>query len=350
MKKRILAVMTVAALSLTMITGCRPAAEKTTEKEAETTAETAGADAETPAAADTKSDEQKLVGITVPSVGNDFMLALSEAMKNAVEEAGCKVQLDSAENNVTTQIEQIENYASMGCDIIAVWAVNGEGVSSACEQAKNQGIDVLAFAYEIKGASSSVISATEESMAAQCVAIADEWINETFADAGDGEVKVLVVTSSTTPESVIRSDGLKAIADNAKVSIITAEVGDQDKSDEARTLAENTFQTNEDIDVVLCMNGTIALGFESFLDSSSSPLTDKSKFGIFCVDETDEIIAKINESATDESVLRGTVSMGSFADTIGDFMKAMTPLINDEEPVNITGSAKPITAKTLAEE
>lgn len=41
--------------------------------------------------------------------------------------------------------------------------------------------------------------------------------------------------------------------------------------------------------------------------------------------------------------------MGSMEDTIGDFMKAVTPLLNDEEPVHVEGSARPITVETLAE-
>lgn len=350
MKKKLLAVIMTVAMIAVMVAGCQSADTKETQEatEAAATEETAEAK-ETEGAAEAGAVSDKFVGITVPSVGNDFMLALTDMMKAAVEEKGAKVQLDSAENNVTTQIEQIENYAAMGCDIIVVWAVNGEGVASACQRAQDQGIPVVAFAYEIPGAESSVISATDESMAEQCVTMADEWINATFADAGDGEVKVLVVAGSSTPEAVTRSECLKAIADNSKVNMITAEVSDQDKSEEARTLAENTFQTDDDIDVVLCMNGTIALGFESFLNSSSSPLTDKSKFGIFCIDETEEIVTKIAASANDESVLRGTVSMGSLGDTVGDFMQAMEPLLNDQEPIHVEGASKPITAENAGQ-
>lgn len=339
MKKRILGVVLSAVLALSMLAGCSSSDKAKTDdtKKAETKTETEG-----------KTDGQKFVGITVPSVGNDFMLALTNSMKAALEEKGCKVQLDSSENDVTTQISQIENYTTMGCDAIVVWAVNGDGVASSCQKAVDAGIPVVAFAYEIPGATTSIISATDEAMAEMCVQLANDWINETYADAKDGEVKVYVMTSSTVPESVIRSDGLKAVADNKKVTMIESEVEDQDNTDAARTLTENTLLSNPDIDVILCMNGTCAIGAESYVMSSASPVTDKSKFAIFCVDETEEIDAKILASEKDESVLRGTVSMGSLDDTVNDFMKGITPILNGETPLErVDGAATPLTAETL---
>ena len=294
----------------------------------------------------TANGEGKKIGMTVPSIGNDFMLALTDAMQAAIEETGAEVQFDSAENNVTTQISQIENDITMGCDMLVVWAVNGDGVANACQAAVEQGIPVLAFAYEIPGATCSVISATDEDMGTACAQMASDWIDEN--DAADGDVKVFVMTSSTTPESVIRSDAiLNKIKENSKVTVVEAEVTDQDKTDAARTLAENTLLANPDTDVIICMNGTCGVGTESYVMSGGSPIEDKSKFAVFCVDETDEIISKIKASVNNESVLRGTVSMGDINATVTDFMKALTPMINGEEPVSVDGVATIITPDTL---
>lgn len=341
MKKKLMVLFIVMSMVATMVTGCSKT-NKTDNKTEPTQASTSDSSTD-----DKTESGQKFVGISFPTVGNDFLAALGDNMKKALEDAGCKVQLDAAENDVTTQIEQIENFTTMGCDIIVVWAVNGEGVSSACKKAIDNGVQVLAFAYPVPGATASVISASDESMAAQAVTMMNEWVDKTYPDAKDGEVKILTITSTTTPELGIRSDALKKIADNKKVTLITQEVANADSSDEARKTTENIFMTDSDIDAVLALNGTSALGAESFIDSSSSPVTDKSKFAIFCVDESQEIVAKIQASATNESVLRGTVSMGSMGDTINDFMKGMDPLLKGETPQNITGSAYPITVDTL---
>ncbi len=172
--------------------------------------------------------------MTVPGIGNDFMIALTDATQAAVE----------------------------------------------------QGIPVLAFAYEIPGATCSVISATDEDMGTACAQMASDWIDENYADAADG-------------------------------------------------------------DVIICMNGTCGGGTESYVMSGGSPIEDKSKFAVFCVDETDEIISKIQASVNNESVLRGTVSMGDINATVTDFTKALTPMINGEEPVSVDGVATIITPDTL---
>ena len=351
--RKIFSIILAIAVAFTMLTGCsKQKTEEPAANNGDSAAVTQAADQITEAVTEATegSAEGKTVGITMPSIGNDFMLALSQVLQGALEAQGCKVQVDSAENDVTTQLTQIENFTTMGCDVIVVWAVNGDGVASACKSAIDAGIPVLAFAYEIPGATTSVISATEESMAAQCVAMTSDWIDKTFADAGDGEVNVFVMTSSTVPQSVTRSDGLKKIAENKKVNLITAEVEDQDNTDAARTLIENTMLSNPDIDVVMAVNGTCAIGIESFISSSSSPVQDKSKFGIFCIDETEEIVAKIKASETNESVLRGTISMGTLDDTVNDFMKGITPLITGQTPLErVDGQAFVITPETLAE-
>lgn len=366
MKRKVLSLVLGVAMTAALVAGCgNSGSTGTTSAPADTNAaqstgnETANSEAVIESNAQSVADavketlgtangEGKKVGMTVPSIGNDFMLALTDAMQAAIEETGAEVQFDSAENNVTTQISQIENDITMGCDILVVWAVNGDGVANACQAAVEQGIPVLAFAYEIPGATCSVISATDEDMGTACAQMASDWIDENYADAADGEVKVFVMTSSTTPESVIRSDAiLNTIKENSKVTVVEAEVTDQDKTDAARTLAENTLLANPDTDVIICMNGTCGVGTESYVMSSGSPIEDKSKFAIFCVDETDEIISKIQSSVNNESVLRGTVSMGSIDFTVSDFMKAMTPLLNDEEPVSVDGAASVITPDTL---
>lgn len=361
--KRIISKILVAVMVMTMLTACssstaeesasatedsKATETEATETEEATVEEQAEAVVEEVAEETGESMEGKFVGISMPSVGNDFLLALSQAIQGALEAQGCKVQIDSAENDVTTQISQIENFTTMGCDVIVVWAVNGDGVSSACTAAVNAGIPVMAFAYEIPGVTTTVVSASDAAMAEQCAAMASEWINNNYPDAGDGEVNVLVMTSSTVPESVTRSEGLKKIAENTKVNMITEEVENQDKTDAARTLTENTLLVHPEINVILTVNGTCAIGAESFVNSSASPIEDKSKFAIFCIDQTEEITAKIIDSVDNKSVLRGTISMGTFEDTIGDFMKGVTPLLTGQEPIErIDGKAFIVIPETL---
>lgn len=287
------------------------------------------------------------IGMTSPTIGNDFMLALVNAMEDALKEAGCEVQYDSAEGDVTKQINAVETDITMGCDALVIWPVNGDGMAATVKKAVDQGIPVLAFANEIPGATASTISASDSDLGTGVAEMANEWIDKAFPDAGDGEVKVFCITASNTPQAVDRSDGMKTLADmNSKVDMITAEV-DWDSPDGSRTLVENTMNANPDIDVILTPGGTVGVAANSYCTSSAAKIEDKSKFAIFTVDQTDEIVSAIQNSADDSALLRGSVSMGSIDNTIHDFMTAMTPYIEGGEMQSVRGKAYKMTLDTL---
>ena len=288
------------------------------------------------------------IGMTVPAVSNDFMVALSGMLQSYLTDQGYEVQFDSADGDVTKQQNQIETDIQMGCDALVVWPVNGEGLSSTVSKAVADGIPVLAFANDIPGCSASQIAAADSEMGEAQAELASDWINETFPDAGDGEIKVLVMTSSNTPQAVDRSEGMQKIAElNSKVNMITASV-DWDNPNEASSLVENNLMTNPDIKVIMTPGGTPGVMANNFVMSANSNVEDKSQFAVFTVDETEEIDAAIQASANDEAVLRGTISMGTLEDTVADFAKAIQPYLDGGEMQQVDGTAFKVTADTLA--
>ena len=356
--KKLLAIVLTVVLAMTVLAGCgEKAPAETQAAPAETQAapaETQAAPAETEAApAETEAAanpyEGKSVGFTLPSVGNDFMLYLSEAVKATLEGLGATCQVDACNGDVNLQIQQIENYATMGMDVIVVFPVNGEALTSVCQKVMNEGTPVFAFAMEIPdGANTQMLSAEEADMGAACGNMANEWINANL----EGDITVYALMSSATPESTDRSNAItEALKANANITnLIIEETEDWNSSDAARTRIENAFLVNPDIDVVVAVNGTTAKGVEAYIASPDCPVEDLSKFGIFCVDEDEEIVAKIKASATNESTLRGTISMGSIQDTVNDFMAASEPIFKGEEPIPVwKGSTFVLTAETYAE-
>ncbi len=379
MKKRVLGLLLTVAMAATLLAGCgggdNAPADNQNQQEDQAPAgddqqdaaggdqqdaagddqqEPAENDGEAPAAggeADMSKAQGKKIGFTVPTLASDFINYLTQAAQGAVEEIGCTIQIDSADGDVTKQIEQIENYVTMGMDLIIVFPINGEALGATVQNAVDQDVPVFGFAMEIPNVVSEMISAEETVMGAAAGDMASEWIDETFPDAADGEVVVYAIRGSTQPEIVVRSDSMvEAIKKNPKVTVIEEESENQDDQNIARRMTENQFNANPDIDVILACNAESMLGAESFCMSSDSPIQDKSKFGIFGVDETDEVDAKILASIKDESLLRGTISMGGIPDTISDLMKGIVPILTEGEIIpRIDGSIFPINGKNIEE-
>lgn len=361
MKKRIISIVAAAAMAATLLAGCgssaassaatasaaaSTAADKTASSAASAAASTADA-AVSAAAAASGSTRNLLIGLTTPTQANDFAVALISGLTKALEDKGCKVQYDSADGDVTKQVNQVENDITLGCNAIIVWPVNGDGISSTVQKAVAAGIPVLAFANDIPGASASNVAASDGEMGTAVAEMANDWINKTYADATDGSVKVLCITASNTPEAIQRSEGMQSLSTlNKKVNLITADV-DWDSPDQSRQLVENQLLANPDINVILTPGNTVGIAANSYVMSASSPVSDKSKFAVFTVDETEEVTSAIKSSETNEAVLRGTVSMGSIDNTVNQLMKSMQPFIDGGDIANIKGEAIKVTPDTL---
>jgi ABC-type sugar transport system substrate-binding protein len=297
----------------------------------------------------TGSPEGKKVGFTVPSVGNDFMKYLSEGITAALEGAGCEVSADSCEGDSTRQIEIIENYITMGMDLIIAFPLNGDSLVAVTGQAEDAGIPVVAFAMDIPNdkITTHIISADENKMGAACGQMASDWADENLADLD--KVEVLYIGSTTSPEHATRSDATEAkLKENPRLNVTRVDTPDANDTNSGRNTTENCFQGGAHYDMLVCVNATNALGADSYLMSSDSPLEDLSRFATFAVDETAEIDAAILASENNESTIRGTISMGDISDTVDVLMSSCMPILTDGNPVNIiNGSALPIDAETL---
>ncbi len=119
----------------------------------------------------------------------------------------------------------------------------------------------------------------------------------------------------------------------------------------ARRMTENQFNANPNISDIVACNAESGLGANSYIMSlPDSPVKDLSKFAIFMVDENTEVDENIKASITNESAIRGTISMGGIPDTIADMMKGMIPILTEGEIIpRIDGSIFPITADNVDE-
>lgn len=361
MKKRILSIFLAAIMVAGLLAGCggqsvnnpnegqsAAPAEQQSAAPAENNQGGSAVISNDPADHDTSKMAGKKVGFTLPSVGNDFMKYLSQAVSEELAKYDVTCQIDSCDGSETTQINQMDNYISAGMDMIIAFPVNGNSLVDVSKRAEAAGIPVLAFAMEISDeVSCSMISAEEKDMGEACAKMVSEWIDKTFPDAGEKEVKVYHMSYAGTPESKNRSEAQKTLAEiNPKVDLISEDVSDWNDQADASNRLENALLVRT-YDVIMCVNGSTAKGAEAYsaTPASSSYIADKSKFGIFCVDEDEQIIAKITDP---DSALRGTVSMGSIQDTVNDFMKGAFPILCEEEIVHrINGAAIIITEDTV---
>nr|WP_281250632.1 multiple monosaccharide ABC transporter substrate-binding protein [Loktanella atrilutea] len=85
------------------------------------------------------------VGIAMPTKSSARWIADGDNMVKQFEEAGFKVDLQYAEDDIPNQLAQIENMITKGVDVLVIAAIDGTTLSNALANAAAADIDVVAY-------------------------------------------------------------------------------------------------------------------------------------------------------------------------------------------------------------
>ncbi len=145
MRRSSLASMMTAALALVVFLsscGSAPAAGTGSTGAAATAAPAAGGAAAT--------TDQKFVGISMPTKSSARWIADGDNMVKTFNDLGYKTDLQYAENQIPSQVSQIENMITKGVNVLVIAAIDGETLSDVLQQAKDKNILVIAYDRLIK--------------------------------------------------------------------------------------------------------------------------------------------------------------------------------------------------------
>ncbi len=94
----------------------------------------------------TAADSKLVVAMLPKSKGNAYFISCKVGADKAAKELGIQLLFDGpTDSNAAKQNEIVENWITLGVDVIAVAAENKEGISTALRKAQKAGIKVLTF-------------------------------------------------------------------------------------------------------------------------------------------------------------------------------------------------------------
>ncbi|MEV6159693.1 multiple monosaccharide ABC transporter substrate-binding protein [Nonomuraea sp. NPDC052129] len=126
---RFATVVSVLALA-TVATACG-SAEKTVDKDAAASASAGSAGA--------------LVGVTMPTKSSERWIHDGDNVKTSLEKLGYKVDLQYAENDIPTQVNQIENQITKGAKLLIIASIDGTAITTQLQEAADKKIPVVAY-------------------------------------------------------------------------------------------------------------------------------------------------------------------------------------------------------------
>lgn len=149
MKKKVLSAILCIAMVATMLIGC-----------------SSGGSSDSGDSGDSGSDEGsgggKKIGITVQNIENAYWAGVMSKLGEILKENGYEATIVGCEENASTQISQIENFITSGCDLIMVHPHDADAVEESCKQALDAGIKVMCWDNEMENTTANwVLDNTE---------------------------------------------------------------------------------------------------------------------------------------------------------------------------------------------
>lgn len=87
----------------------------------------------------------KKIGLAMPTQSSERWINDADNMKKQLESKGYTVDVQFAEDDVQQQVAQLENLIANGADCLVVAAVDSSALVNVLDQAKSQGIPVIAY-------------------------------------------------------------------------------------------------------------------------------------------------------------------------------------------------------------
>lgn len=285
--KKLISLVVASTMVLGLLGGCGSggaAEENAAPAEGETAEEGAAANE------GTAEEEPLKVAYSVQTLDNEYFVTIANGVEEYAKSLGMSIEVTNGDQDVATQISQIENFIQKDMDIIIISPVSDTGLEDAVKKATDAGITVIAANQDIEG-SQAFVTIPEYDLGKALGDACGQYITDTF---GDEAVDVLVLDYPDMESIVPRGDGMRdgvlEYAPNANIvqsiSANTVEKG--------TAAMETAIQKFPNIQVVIGCNDAAALGAYSVVEAQHLA-DDNEKFYIGGMDGTDQALELIKE-------------------------------------------------------
>jgi putative multiple sugar transport system substrate-binding protein len=131
--KKLLGLVAVASASALVLAGCATGGTTTTPTS------TAGSDT------GTSTTEGGLIGVSMPTQSSTRWISDGENIKAQMEAAGFDVDLQYAEDDIPTQVNQLEAMLTKGAKALIIAAIDGTQLTDVLQAAKDAGVPVISY-------------------------------------------------------------------------------------------------------------------------------------------------------------------------------------------------------------
>ena len=296
---------------------------------------------------DKDSSGKVKVGVSLPTQSLQRWNQDGANLKAELEKAGYTVDLQYAgENDIPTQVAQIENMIMGNCKVIIIAPIDGSALTEPLKSAKDRGITVIAYDRLIMNTDAVSYFSTFDNYGVgvmQGEYVRDEVLD---LDNSEGPFYMEIFTGPTDDNNTIylfggAMDVLRPYMDSGKIIVRSGQTTLAQcatpnwSTEEAQRRMENIIASNRyspqgtRLDVVLCSNDAVANGVTNALLAVG-----------YTPENLPIIIGQDCDITAIKNIIRGTQHMSIFKDTrilAAKTVEMVNAIINGGEvPINDT--------------
>lgn len=288
-----------------------------------------------------------LIGVCMQNMTSSISELEAQALKDMFEPMGYEVQVVSADDSVSTQTQQIQNFSLMDAEMLVVLPCEIETLEDVLLEAKEYGTKVV-----ISGGTGSIsedcydaVSADDEYMIGMYVAsIAKTWVEENMDPAGDWDVSFLSSTISADAKSRCLGEAqiiepylkneegeyvnlMGDVLEEAdkienpvycqmiaeRVENISKATTEMDISGDNRSVVAGVLTDNPNVRVIIGYNSLVSTAGSQYI-MDTYPEDEQEEFAFFSAgvmgDEYEYLIGAVSDDAGTKSVFRGACQFG----------------------------------------
>jgi ribose transport system substrate-binding protein len=204
------------------------------------------------------------IGMTFQELNNPYFVSMQEALNQAAKSIGADVVVTDANHDVAKQISDIEDMLQQKIDILLLNPTDSAGVEAAVNEAKAQGVIVVAVDANASGPVDTFVGSKNKDAGYQACQYLAKSLN------GAGEVAIL--DGIAVVPILQRVEGCKqALAEAPGIKLVDTQNGRQDRS-VALGVVENMIQSHPNLKGIFSVNDGGAMGALSAIQGSNKDI------------------------------------------------------------------------------
>ncbi len=267
----------------------------------------------------TAENQKEIIGISLPTHSLQRWSQDGANMKEQFEQKGYSVDLEYANDDIDTQIQQIQNMTIKGCKIIIIGSIDGTKLTDVIAEAANEGVKIIAYDRLIMGSENVDYYATFDNYMVGTLQ-GEYIIDKLNLQSNKGPFNLEIFTGSPDDNNAtffyngameklkpyIDSGVLKVKSGQIDFNDVSTQNWDTDIATQRMDKIVAMYSPTEKIDVVLSSNDSVAMGIINSLSKAGYGTSEKP-FPVLTGQDCDIL----NVSA----ILNDKQSMSIFKDT-----------------------------------